>query len=91
MTIRARFVITFFKPHFISDKIEKNDRKKFLIEICNLFSKFTNFYFYGVDFLYDYVNNKFIIIDANAFPSYKFLILNLILNFKISFKDLIKY
>jgi hypothetical protein len=61
----------FVKPHFISDKIEKNDRKKFVIEICNLFSKFTNFSFYGVDLLYDYVNNKFIIIDANALPSYK--------------------
>ena len=61
----------FVKPHFISDKIEKNEKKKFVTDICNLFSKFTNFSFYGVDLLYDYINNKFIIIDANALPSYK--------------------
>ena len=61
----------FVKPHFISDKIEKNEKKKFVCEICDLFSQFTNFSFYGVDLLYDYNNNKFIIIDANALPSYK--------------------
>ncbi len=58
-------------PSFISDKIDSNDKKNFVYQLCDLFSKFSDFNFYGVDLLFDYVNNKFYIVDVNALPSYK--------------------
>jgi len=64
----------------IREKLYKNDKFKelvnmdYMLKISKCFRNFSETSLFGLDFLYDYVNKEYYLIDCNLYPGYKELL-----------------
>jgi hypothetical protein len=53
------------------DSVQKHVNQEYLREIAKLFEDFSETTLFGLDFLYDYNNNIYYLVDCNIYPGYK--------------------
>ena len=64
-------LINFWKKYDQPLNIQKLINEKYLEELSAIFEELVGKTLFGLDFVYDYKNNIYLIIDCNNFPGYK--------------------
>jgi hypothetical protein len=67
----SKKVLDLWKKFEIPVKIQSLVDQKYMEEISNIFEDFVEKTLFGLDFLYDYENKTYLLIDCNNFPGYK--------------------
>ena len=69
--LSSKRVVEMFKKFDRPVNVKNLINEKYLDEVSNLFETFVEKTLFGLDFLYDYRNKIYLIIDCNNFPGYK--------------------